>query len=613
MSVLDFPRIHFNGQFSTNVCTANNDDVGIMVYNPVTNEIYPPLAGMPDTEARKWLEQLTSNGQYVRSGWNYYGDHAVIFNGASVSQVTLAPGQSPVDPLLNQGVTLNSEAGTPPVMVDVDPTGSYGTQIFSNGFQVGGQTLGLLAQARSVCFTRWIGLRNLSPSITGFTAAAATWQFGVPTSAVTFFGADKSPALAALEKQAASAAGLMIQFCTYLLMPALSATELVAKFAQGIPQPNPAIGYVVGTIGVWNHSDWATAPNGRRLLWTSPSNPFLPATAQLHPSQKVVSLNLITTFPDQGGSSPATPPASPHAAKVLAASALQRTDFAVAPTSQPRKVDFGTVTLEVIPAGGGTPVTIGPLTGYNDYQQYFQTAGTIDVAYGDDSLTSLIQKGTLLLRSSKDPRNALLSEQTLVVDSDDRVLYFEPGQSRTLNLRALDRGQVPAAPIPLTLVIQPSGAVSPAGNEISYQSGQTNSDGTAQLPVSGIYAGLMVLQWLAPGESSDPNDFNPATSGFTNIRVMPFDDFSNFPLEQRLSWPFVYRNALRYYWVIFPAMQRIIDLSDEQSVVGAGQVILERLSESLSDSVLAMPVTRSMSSGRRDLIRAFLASKLGTS
>jgi hypothetical protein len=555
------------------------------------------------------LEQLTSDNQYVKSGWNYFGDHTTVFNGATVSQVTLDPGLSTAsDPLLGQGVSLLSEAGTPPVMVDVDPTGSFGTQIFANGFQIGDQSLGLAAQARSLCFTRWIGVKNLSNP--GFTGAAATWQFAVSNGGVKFYSAAKSPALAALEKAAGAAEGLMIQFCTYLLQPALSAAALVAKFAQGIPQPNPAVGYVVGTVGVWNSNEWAKVPNGRRLLWTSNNNPYLPAAAQLHPTKKTVSLNLISTFPETGGSSPAAPPASIEEANSLATAALKRTDFATTAPSPPQKVDFGTVTLEVIPAGGSNPVSIGQVVGYNDYRQYFQTAGTIDVSYQDESLTDIIQNGTLLLVSSKDPQNSLLFEQTLIVDSDDRALYFEPGQSHTANLRALDRGRTPAAPVVLNLVIQQSGASTPTGSEIDYPTTlTTRSDGTAELPVTAVSAGLMVLQWLLPGEL--PANFNPAISGFTNVRVLPLDDFSKVPNAQRLSWPFVYENSLRFYWVIFPAMQRILDLSDEQSVTGAGQLILTRLSEPLRDSVLSMPVTRSMSSGRRELIRAFLKSKLG--
>jgi hypothetical protein len=266
----------------------------------------------------------------------------------------------------------------------------------------------------------------------------------------------------------------------------------------------------------------------------------------------------------------------------------------------------------VIPEAGGPPITIGTLTGYNDYQQYFKTAGAIDVTYQDDSLTEVIQSGTLLLQSSDYPESPLLSEQTLVVDSDDRALYFEPGQSLTVHLRALDRGQIPAAPISLKLNTFPSGVTGPPDGAIGYPAElNTGADGTAEIPVNANQAGLLILEWRTPGQTTDPHDFHPAIAGFTNVRVMPLDDFSSVPESQRLSWPFVYEHVLRDYWVIFPAMQRIIDLSDEQSVVGAGQVILDRLSDSLLDSVLSMPLTRAMSSGRRDLLRAFLKSKLG--
>jgi hypothetical protein len=44
MSVLSYPRVHFNGRFFTNVCTANNDDAGFLLIDPVHSKLLPPLA-----------------------------------------------------------------------------------------------------------------------------------------------------------------------------------------------------------------------------------------------------------------------------------------------------------------------------------------------------------------------------------------------------------------------------------------------------------------------------------------------------------------------------------------------------------------------------------------
>ena len=270
MSVLDYPRIHFNGEFSTNVDTANNDDVGLMVSDPVTVKLKSPPVPTDDAEARAWLQELIPNGgyvNYVKSGWNYFGDHTVEFKQSKVCGITFGPGESDAsDVLIGKPVQLLSDAGTPPVMVDVDPTGTFGTQIFTGGFQVGDDTVGLACRSNVVCYTRWVGARNTNFRQMGFTGVAATWQLGLTNEQLEFSGEGQSTILSRLAEAAAAGQGVLVQFCCYLVKPGIGSATLVQEYFQkGIKQQNPAVGYLVGTVGVWNENEWATAPNGRRL------------------------------------------------------------------------------------------------------------------------------------------------------------------------------------------------------------------------------------------------------------------------------------------------------------------------------------------------------------
>ncbi len=607
MSVLDFPRIHFNGTFSTNVDTANNDDVGILISNEASVTLTDHFARMSDPQLRTWLQELKYNSKkkYVNSGWNYFGDHRVEFPTASVCGVKLHPSDSDNnDALMNSTVKLLGDAGTPPVMVDVDPTGTKLVQIFTGGFQLGDSSLGLAYQDNVVCYSRWISPRNTNIGSMGFTGAAATWQLGLTNKHLEFFGKEGSPVLSQLSEAAAAGQGVLVQFCCYLLKPLITAKDLVENyFKKGIPKENPAVGKVVGTVGVWNENEWATAPNGRRLNPATTNPPFAPATAMHHPELKVVSLNLITAIPEDGAPSSAQPPA-------LAGATVDRTTHAAA-DAQPKKVDLGYVTLWVRPAGGGIAAPFGEVEGCSDYDLYFRTGGIIDVPYVDDFWTPAIESGDLSLHGHINEKSLVfLKEEPMVVDTDDLAVYLDLGdsnnQKKTIKVSVRERGKVPSiavtlklsltnstnhyefAPLSLHLPTTPT-TIDPGG------------DGSALVEISAATANILLL------------NFQPQPAGvptFTCVRVFPADDYSAVPDEQRLSWDFVYQEVLRFYWVLFPAMVQMIDLSDEQSVVGNAEVILDRLSGVPWMSPRFMPVTRSMSAGRRKLLEDFLRSKM---
>ncbi len=60
MSCLSFPRIYFTGRFSTDVDTANNNDV-MEAIGPVSVDLVGELSDVPFDEAVKFLMQCLPN------------------------------------------------------------------------------------------------------------------------------------------------------------------------------------------------------------------------------------------------------------------------------------------------------------------------------------------------------------------------------------------------------------------------------------------------------------------------------------------------------------------------------------------------------------------------
>ena len=108
-------------------------------------------------------------------------------------------------------------------MVDLDPEGTRGTQIFCDEirFAVGGQTR-ILGQPVKFC-SREIGQRNLKAG--GFPAFAACWFAAIPPDKQSINAVPDSPVLGALNDAHNAGKGLFVAF---LYLPAESSSSSVA-------------------------------------------------------------------------------------------------------------------------------------------------------------------------------------------------------------------------------------------------------------------------------------------------------------------------------------------------------------------------------------------------
>src|SRR5205085_6426986 len=94
--------------------------------------------------------------------------------------------------------------------------------------------------------------------------------------------------------------------------------------------------------------------------------------------------------------------------------------------------------------------------------------------------------------------------------------------------------------------------------------------GAGTVTIRGIAPGCCMLTFVGPGEDDNSSEH------FACVRVLPLDDYSQAP-DSDLNFAFIYREVLQYYHLLHPAMDAVVDLSDETAVTNAVSVMRIRL------------------------------------
>jgi len=638
MSILKYPRIHFRGTFTVNPATADNDDVAVAI-DRANVQLLPPIATMSTADALAWLttgvpaisiinQQIFT---YLRGGWNPFGDMTTEFVDVRVCSTTGSDGNlNTIDPLVGSWLAIDGTLGvneprSKPKLCDLDPCGTALTQLFLGLFRIGDSTLGLKATCDRKAFGRWVAFRNVLtyPGEQNFPGAGAVFQFTIPKDHLNFYQgkATGSPALAALEAAATNAQGIVVQFATFQVLPSLTDDVLIASLQDpNSTTSNPATGLVVGTVGVWEEGESATVPDGRLLLppadgallqqQIGPASPYLgPATAYVQRDTNVVSLNLIATFPENGYQSPLV------------------------------KADFGRVRLGVIPKGASAPIAVSDPIDY-DYRTYELVAGIIDVEYDTDIASrDMLDQGTLVLVAGPDQAGnpvPMLTESERVVTvmsvgQDDAGVYLDKDKTVDLSIVVSERGGPPSVDVDVYLwefqyVTDPGGWLKRAlsilcevgagivhthrlgfAPKVRFVAGKTDP---LVIPVTGKCPGGAVIALTLDG--SPPTGSYPwGTAFYTGFRVLPVDDYSRFPASATTSWDFMYEHVFRYYRLIFPAMSNVVPFDNQAAMESAADSLVQFTDPAISGSSRYMPVSRDLSTGKRDLIVAWRDSLRG--
>ncbi|WP_165226680.1 hypothetical protein [Aquisphaera insulae] len=607
MSVLGYPRLHFKGACLIDPATGNNDDVQNNI-DAVNVKLLPPLSQMDHDHGRAWMTegvQATNplDNQvhwYIKSGWNYFGGLTIEFKDAAITAATGLNGRTTTDdPLVGARVRILGSSGTPSARIcDLDPTGSALCQIFAGEISVGGGDLQLRGLQDVRAYSRWVLYRNAGvyQGEHGFVGCGATWQLSIDRNNLEFRGGNRSPLLAELAAAVESSRGVTLQFSVFFPEPSITDEDLIAQYQKNKFPNNPALSLMVGTIGVWEDGELATAPGGRLLL-RSTDNGLGPAIAHVHADRHVVSLNLISCFPEK--------------------------DFSRPPT----KADYGEVRLALVPSSGGDPVPISTPIPY-DYPTYEATGGIVDLPY-DPAVASPddLNRGTLVLLDDGNTsgRLAILMGEAsngVTVDTDDRGIYLDVGDRADVSILVRKRGGLPDDDVTVWIweyqyVVDPDGfqklasaSLKLVGLEphltnrlefpatIVFPRGRTTP---LPIPIKAIRPGPLALAFTLDGKALE-DGYPWDIAAYAGVRVMPDDDFSSVPKDVRTSWSFQYDTIWKFYDLLFPIMSNFIQLHRQDEMEAAAPNLVDQSDPKRWSTTGYMPPTRDLSTGKRALL-----------
>lgn len=693
MSILSFPRLNFKGVFSTNPCTCNNDDVMPTIVERDSDSLgQDPIFQQSDTNVQAYLNEMvaldnyesssTTPTEFMRSGWNLYGNHATFFENATITSAVVGPSasqrmnQRSQDPIIGQAFRIlgsptedTSRRGTP-MIVDLDSTGLITTQMYIGGIEFGdSQSPITTINSDTRAFQDWLNFNSTIGSYGGeqnFVGIGCVMQFVIPPSALPSTTNINSPTLNALITGGKQNNGLVIRFRIFECEPQLTDEALNQQFDQGNQVHNPALGYLVGTIGVQLNAEAVSEPAGpglRKLSAPYPNRPVMyyqgnalnpnPSPAGMIPPAKmpyagapalignmvasffvqagsttgIVSLDIINCFPKDGFRHPNGPDGNGDGFDVPCYMA-----------------DVGDMQLGFTPFNTGNFIPICDIdyakSNYADYQDY---GGIVDIPF-DATLYNGIQSGTLCLvgkdSSVLNANTMMLSEEVIRIVTDDRAVYLEQDQSSpyskySIGMKLFVRGGQSTFDNTLYLteyvnIIQVQQPTPPMGYRPNQTVGAETPPGklifpsTLLIPAGQGYdtwfpisiqtsiAGAVVLHYtLDPNWDSGYGPSVPAwsTECYSSIRI-----FNQAPasIPSPITWDYVYQNILRYYYLIFPFMSSVIPLNQSDSIQSPfwSQKILDRLN-TLEDgakffATTNMPVTRTMPPWKVNVLKQFI-------
>ena len=669
MSYLTPPRLSFLGRSYANASTANNNDIA-GVYDidqmklnsqmklmdngqalpPSTNTFeWKDVADNP--QLRKWLMGLMkappnsldedefgtpNEGHAQMAHWNYYGDHNTEFRKTFIIGGETTRGRVAMnDPIRKIEVELLGDIfyqrRRGAVLVDADPYALITSQIFSGQFRLSYQFSKdiripvLTADHPTTAYSYFINTsKNLNPSCVGFEKVSAIFQFGILSDNMSFFEGKEfeSDAFRDLVKSVKGARGLMVRFCLYDAIFHIQATDLAKKFDEGLYVFNPYQGWVLGSIGLWNEGELASAPPGRKLSIQVPYE-YTPPPAELTDEEYAEKKRRSSTVPNYrerktspADDAPKTGTLGITLAKVNKSSSIVTLDcistFPEANIHRRDKFDLGPMNLVLL---YGTPlqpgelppnsVTIGAIP--NDKATYEIGGGVVDISYANstdlETINANIEKGQLaIFRAGTNAYQfQLIESPAFVAQTDQRVVYFDakvgsgksaiPGTSQIrvqlsrrdarvnqptlMNLEYWmcqkdyinpDKPQVPVTDPYFS--VENAKRIKPTCYKLPYtnlsQPVEVITDqievtgGEITLKLTALRPGVSMIRFVDPTVPKVVPAFAWDNVDFATVRILPFDDYSEVPDHEINNWDYIYRNVFGFYSVLYPIMSKVI-------------------------------------------------------
>ncbi|RMQ47636.1 hypothetical protein ALQ04_04112 [Pseudomonas cichorii] len=594
MSILNGPRLNFWGGISTDVSVPNNsatldedNDTKFNLFDVTTSTIAPEAQPYTDEQLNEKINAPSSSPPttgYTKGGWNHYGQHLVEMDTQISSQGN--PGAiskqgdlvgKPVYLLGSLDPATGQSGSSGPMMVDLDPTSMYTTQIFVGGLQIGNSDdVQLLIRCNSVCSSMDVKQRILGPEsmdAPGSCYFSGTFQLTFPLSSIVSYN-QNSEILQAIIK-APGATGIVLRFVMFEMCPTMTTPQLDADYAAKRFTSNPSIGRVIGTLAPAFADEPVICQAGRQLVNQYTSNAGF---ANLN-DNGLLSIDMVNLIPKETFRSDRTATTSP-----------------IGPNA-----DYGPISFGV---GTTSPTTLATLPADSEFAlNYYLYGGIVDLLLDASQVIQAktqplsITAPNKVLDTWKGQETSLnITETAYRLYADQRNIYLEDypnGLTIPLQVRYL------GGPVPSTTNIGIS-----IGNtldclsypsSVSILANQLSVDVTVTLkPDTESQAGFSVLTYNVDNSSY-----------FTNFRKYAQTDFG-IAKGSIITWDQMYPNVLRFHYLAFPAMSRYVPLNQPNAVMAAKDTILRRISDTYKGTTLYMPVVRSMSPSQRALLSAYL-------
>jgi hypothetical protein len=384
----------------------------------------------------------------------------------------------------------------------------------------------------------------------------------------------------------------MVRFSIFEMLSPFDAKSLAAEFEKGNAPSNPVIGYLIGTMSVWLKDECQSSPPGRLLACPSQQqNQCSVALASVDPLGGLISLDLVKAIPKNA---PRIPPA---------------TDVSrIGPN-----VDVGTLYI----INGGTNQKVASFT--RDPNNYWKFGRIVDVALEKGVATGLVGNQIVLTDNAK-PSNYTWAEEPYRIESDQRTIYLDdPSKTTLINLKVSQYGAPTTAPVGVTFATESSSFFPqqyPDPQNIVFNGSPTATQvtllpGHAAVTVNVSTNGNPGMSQMDFGVTGPAGSTNAGTY-LACIKVFPLDDYSQIINTDSITWDFIYKEVLKYYYLIFPAMSLRFPLN-RQDIVTLPAIVAQikaRMNPQIFRTTHYMPINRSMSPGKRKLLFAYLDQQL---
>jgi hypothetical protein len=563
MSVLETPRIYFQGEVTWDPIVTNNKDTEYDEDSGKT--IFPQTAD----KVKAFREQAIA--QVLTGNWNPHGTHRTIFYNTTVTGFDAGHGVETADPFVSAAINFSG------MLVDLEPYGAFSSQLFFDVMRFGPDGgYCILAPRSSRITARYINFARNQANAMIAGVASVLWQTSFAKADGLRITPFDSPVLKSLADaiEPEDVLGVTVRFNTYRTIyydnpdltnrsPAtqVSAQALNTKLQAGGFQPNPARSLLVGVLGLWRKGEPAHEPGDRSLNPVARS-PLAAAHARIY--GETLTLDFSNSVPEID--------------KNLT------------------KMDLGELTVVAVDSATQAAITLGSFT-YAQYNRraYEASAGLVSLRLALDAAQAAATRDLQL----RDPTGAsLLAELPLRGIPTTPNLYLDEGNPVTAAFQVYHQGRPATSIVPVTLFQMSAG-----GGPINSTQMATDSHGVLAIPLAATSGQITAYVPSFNAADQPVQGIDPQVNTYMYVRVRPSD---SAVAQLAPTWDNVYSKVLADWNAMAPCMDNWLKL-DDPTQVQTYAAILKRLTDPASfESFRFMPVTRDMSAGERTLLYKFL-------